>query len=840
MDLFWIFQKKEKSGNTSNLRFNEIWNSWTQKQNGFIQEEYNKDLVWLQGVQKYEEMRSSDATINATLLALELPLRATKWYFEAWKTNGETTEQDIEIKEFVERALFEKLEGWSFDDFLRQALTMFPFGFSVFEKVYKIEDGQIYLKKLAQRLQKSIYNWETQDKQEGITQQLFWTDAKTTMVSIPREKLVIFSFRKEGDNYEGRSVLRSAYKSWYLKDQLYKFEAVKFEKLSNWIPIITLPKGAGQKDKDEAEDILQNLAATEQTYIVLPNPDWKFEFADLKAWTTSDPKEAINHHNREITKNILAQFLELGATGGGSYALSEDQSSLFLLGLAAAANQFCEVVFQDIIKELVDLNFSLIPGQNYPYLRYSKLGDVKYNELATTISTLVWVWVVNPDENLEKHMREVLDLPEKEEIETPEEQLTPDEEMDAETTIADLETQIAALEANENESLVNSFIFADISPEEALQFRFLTQQQKDKISQGLIEFWKKKGKKTTQEVKGQKGKAEENKQAAWDKIKQTNEVYKQKISSIQTQIKALKGWKASKAQISSLKTQIEALKQEKNVKTSELKSIKDLENTTIQEARRELKSRKAALKEFITKLNEKVSQDLLSEDEAKANVETQIKTNLQDIKGLSDSIWNSIKALREKLSGLNRSSSEYKQLRKQIEEKTLIKNESIKTIREENSSLRESKTKIVANKKEIRQNKADIIKTAKSQFSESEILKFSEESKIELELAKRILNQIWELQEENEIEPEDLGRALEKIERELKEKVSIAELMQKVSDEDIKKVLYDIIRWKSPVKEESLELQNYGFADQEELEDFKTSRKIFNFIDILNVQNHDK
>ncbi len=839
MDLLWIFQKKEKASNTSNLRFNEIWNSWTQKQNGFIQEEYNKDLVWLQGVQKYEEMRSSDATINATLLALELPLRATKWYFEAWKTNGETTEQDIEIKEFVEKALFEKLENWSFDDFLRQALTMFPFGFSVFEKVYKIEDGQIYLKKLAQRLQKSIYNWETQDKQEGITQQLFWTDAKTTMVSIPREKLVIFSFRKEGDNYEGRSVLRSAYKSWYLKDQLYKFEAVKFEKLSNWIPIITLPKGAGQKDKDEAEDILQNLAATEQTYIVLPNPDWKFEFADLKAWTTSDPKEAINHHNREITKNILAQFLELGATWGGSYALSEDQSSLFLLGLAAAANQFCEVVYQDILKELVDLNFSLIPGQSYPYLKYSKLGDVKYAELATTISTLVWVWVVNPDENLEKHMREVLDLPEKEEVETPEEQLTPDEEMDAETTIADLEAQIAALEANENESLVNSFIFADISPEEALQFRFLTQQQKDKISQGLIEFWKKKGKKSTQEVSQNKTTAETNKQAAWDKIKQTNEVYKQKISSIQTQIKALKGWKATKSQISDLKTQIEALKQEKNVKTSELKSIKELENKTIQEARKELKARKSALKEFITKLNEKVSQDLISEDEAKANVETQIKTNLQDIKGLSDSIWNEIKALREKISGLTRSSSEYKQIRKQIEEKTLVKNESIKTIRDENSTLRDNKSKIVANKKEIRQNKTDLIKTAKNQFSENEILKFSEESKIELELAKRILNQIWELQEENKIEPEDLGWALERIERELKEKVSIAELMKKVSDEDIKKVLYDIIRRKTP-QNESLELQNYGFADKEELEDFKTSRKIFNFLDILNVQNHDK
>jgi hypothetical protein len=42
---------------------------------------------------------------------------------------------------------------------------MLPFGFSVFEKVYKMEDGQIFIKKLAQRLQKSIYSWETEDKQ---------------------------------------------------------------------------------------------------------------------------------------------------------------------------------------------------------------------------------------------------------------------------------------------------------------------------------------------------------------------------------------------------------------------------------------------------------------------------------------------------------------------------------------------------------------------------------------------------------------------------------------------------------------------------------------------------
>jgi len=41
----------------------------------------------------------------------------------------------------------------------------------------------------------------------------------------------------------------------------------------------------------------------------------------------------INHHDRQISKAFLAQFLELGAQKSGSYALSQDQTRLFTLGL---------------------------------------------------------------------------------------------------------------------------------------------------------------------------------------------------------------------------------------------------------------------------------------------------------------------------------------------------------------------------------------------------------------------------------------------------------------------------------------------------------------------------
>ena len=197
---------------------------------GLYYDEYSSELQGLNGVTKYEEMRSGDATVAAALLAMELPIRSTNWKIEPGTTNGEVTDADKEIADFVEKAFFDKMDG-SFDDFLRQALTMLTFGFSVFEKVYKVEDGKIYIKKVAQRLQKSIYERKQEDGTPGITQQLNNSE-KPMYISIPAEKLVIFTNRKEGSNPEGRSVLRSAYKHWYYKDNLYSFDGVKHERLS--------------------------------------------------------------------------------------------------------------------------------------------------------------------------------------------------------------------------------------------------------------------------------------------------------------------------------------------------------------------------------------------------------------------------------------------------------------------------------------------------------------------------------------------------------------------------------------------------------------------------------
>lgn len=392
---------------------------------GFLETDYNTDLAGIKGLEKYDEMRKSDAQVNAILDAMGLPIRSTEWRIEAGTNEeGETDDLCEEMRQFVEDALFRKLEQ-AWDDHLREVLTFLPFGFCAKEKVYTAgDDGRIWLRTLAYRKQTTIYKWEQQDGSAGITQILptptRGDDGKlNSWVSVPASKILLFTFKREGDNYAGVSVLRSAYRHWYTKDLLYKFDAIKHERQSVGVPYMKLPSKATTEDKETAIQILKDLRANEQTGIVVPD-GWEFGFAELKATDTSDIWKSIEHHNQQIAKNVLAMFMEIVGGEQGSRALSEDQSDFFLLALEAVAKQIDDVHSRFLIPELVDLNFDVPSATYYPRLAHRKLGSVDYSTISTVLSTLVSAGLITVDDPLEEWTRKLLDLPERV-IEAPEE-----------------------------------------------------------------------------------------------------------------------------------------------------------------------------------------------------------------------------------------------------------------------------------------------------------------------------------------------------------------------------------------------------------------------------------
>ena len=372
---------------------------------GIITEEYNSELSDIKGIKIYDEMRRSDATVRAAISATQLPIRRASWFV---KTASED-ERDIEVRDFIERALFDEMSiTWA--DFLRQALLMLPFGVMLFEKVYAVKeiDGKNYIiwKKFAPRMPKSITTWETSDGKQGIQQ----LDSVGNSASIPMEKLLVFVNEIEGENWWGVSLLRAAYKHWYIKTNLERIDSVAHERQGLGVPFVTLPDNHTAADVTKAKNILKNLRAHDQGYL-LEYDELAVEFKDMKANTTRDPHKSISYHNREIVLAVLAQFLDLGSNGGGSRALSEDHTSLFLQSLEAIANSFKDVVNKYAIKELVDLNFDNVDV--YPELDYSGISRVDVEKLSTAYQRFTQSGGLKATEADDQYIRGLLGLPER-------------------------------------------------------------------------------------------------------------------------------------------------------------------------------------------------------------------------------------------------------------------------------------------------------------------------------------------------------------------------------------------------------------------------------------------
>lgn len=390
----------------------EIGRSGTKQFGGFIVEDQNTDFIGQNAIRIYEEMRKTDATVAGTLRALRLPILAAEWRID---TADKEDDQANEIAEFVRSNLFDTLEG-GFHAFLRQALTHLDFGFSYFEKVYEVKDGgEVRLRKLAQRLQTAHWKWMMDDDPTtpGVTQVLLSVDRRQDPDAklnpqIPMSKLVLFTHDKEGDNHEGVSVLRSAYKHFHFKDTLYRIDGVKHERGAG-VLVIKVPKGATQKALDAAEELGENFKENDKSYIVQPD-GWETSLlSDGIKDQTGGLMASVGHHDRMIMTNILAQFLDLGSDAKGSFALSKDQTSFFAMILMdIAANVSC-VMNDQCIKELVDLNYG--PQEKYPTLCSSKIGDTDVAVMAEALSKLCTSGLIKKDPQLFTWIHDTFGLP---------------------------------------------------------------------------------------------------------------------------------------------------------------------------------------------------------------------------------------------------------------------------------------------------------------------------------------------------------------------------------------------------------------------------------------------
>lgn len=364
----------------------------------------------------YDEMSNGDAAVDVSLRAAKMPVMGAEYFVEP----SDDTPEAHDIAEFVQ---FNLLEGSNspFLNVLEDILRMYEFGFSVLEKVYEEREWSprrtganrrkyTMLRKLSPRPTPTIKEIQYDDNggPMGVTQSAVQADGKPVDKDIAIEKLIIFTHNRKGGNLEGKSLLRTAYRPWYFKSNLYNIDGIQKERHGMGFPVIELPPGYKDSDKTAALELVRNIRTNEHGGAVLP-PKWILKFLELPGQPV-DVMRSIEHHNGTIMLNTMTQFLLLGLEGtGGGRATSGSHQDMFNKSLRYVANQVCDAINLYCVPYLVGYNFTT---DKFPKLKARNLGETKdLQQWASAMANLMAQGVINYTPELETWARAIIDAP---------------------------------------------------------------------------------------------------------------------------------------------------------------------------------------------------------------------------------------------------------------------------------------------------------------------------------------------------------------------------------------------------------------------------------------------
>lgn len=416
----------------------EIGVSGAHVHTGMQQEEFLPELRGHRAVKKYREMRDNDDVIGAILQAMDMLIRAVEWRVEAVDDTPEA-QADAEFAESV-------LEDAShtFEDFISEVLSFLVYGWSFFEVVYKrregpeqkdpsrrskFDDGRLGIRKLAPRAQQTLQRWKLDH--EGGVQAMVQQSGMGGAVEIPLEKGLLFRTVNASNSPSGRSVLRNAYRSYYYATHIENIEAIAIERELNGLPVGYIPgeylrANAGSdkgKIRAEYEKMLRDVKFNEQGFIMLPSDTWpdsegnpsstplvKIELLASSGTRNIETQPVIMRYRQAMARTVLADFIMLGTSERGSFALSKSKADLFLRSLEGYLNNIASTLNRHLISRLWKLN-GLNPDTQ-PRLVPGDIAPVDLEELGQYVQRLSGSgFPIFPDEEVERSLLEAGGLP---------------------------------------------------------------------------------------------------------------------------------------------------------------------------------------------------------------------------------------------------------------------------------------------------------------------------------------------------------------------------------------------------------------------------------------------
>jgi phage gp29-like protein len=334
----------------------------------------------------YEKMMN-DGQVKAGLDMIKLSATARGYT---------VTGDDAESKKYADfiNENFEMIRG-NIEDVLGEMLTALEYGFSCTEKVFEQKDGKIMLKKM------KVLNPHSVRVKTDRFGDIVYVKQRigSKVIRIPASKIIWYTNDKKfGDPY-GTSALRTVYKHWFIKDKMYRFANIAYERYGT--PLLV---GQVQDAKDVAKmrDLLRKING--MTGLAVSGGD-KVEAIQ---GSNADFVGYIEHHDRKIMESMLVPPMMLGVSRGqsGSYALTNNQFDVFIFRLQALQRDLKALIEEEIIRPLIDLNFPNV--RRYPAFNFKPITKEDSEKMSRVFTAMITAGVVAPTE---EWIREELGFP---------------------------------------------------------------------------------------------------------------------------------------------------------------------------------------------------------------------------------------------------------------------------------------------------------------------------------------------------------------------------------------------------------------------------------------------
>ncbi len=412
--------------------FSERGRSGLKRHGGILDQEFLRQLKGEKRHRILDEMRFNDPVIVSILLLVDVAVRQVEWRVDPG-SNEIDPDQDERV-ELIDSAMHDMSHSWKAH--VSEALSMVPHGWAYHEIVYKrrvgrtdtpgtsskFSDGRIGWRKLPLRMQQSLDRWGF-DEEGGIKGMFQRPSPEFEERFVPIEKALLYRTRHEGNNPEGHSLIRGAFRPWLFKKRIEEYEAIGIERDLTGLPVGRAParamrSDAGTDDKaayNEFKTIIQNVRNDEQSGLILPstidedgNFEWDFELKGSPGTKQIDTDKVIQRYDKRIASSMLSDMTLLGQDRVGSFALASSKTSLFVMFIATLLDAIKTTFNRHAIPRLLELNGMDLEA--HPVIGHGDIETLDMEELSKALANLAQAGIVL-DLETENFIREKIGLP---------------------------------------------------------------------------------------------------------------------------------------------------------------------------------------------------------------------------------------------------------------------------------------------------------------------------------------------------------------------------------------------------------------------------------------------